>query len=117
MRKTKKQKAFDLMQLLKDANGDEFLYYTGVFGPVNDYSPWTIKEYKQYKKIDIMEDWKMIITYRERTFFNKYKCIDTIKKIHVIKKAFTQGELVYFKKNNFDYFVIENNFIIDIMED
>lgn len=51
MRKTKKQKAFDLMQLLKDENGNEYLYYIGAFGPVKDFSPWTIKEYKQYKNI------------------------------------------------------------------
>jgi hypothetical protein len=51
MRKTKKEKAFDLMQLLKDENGNEYLFYNGSFGPVKDFSPWTIKEYKQYKNI------------------------------------------------------------------
>ena len=51
MKKTKKQKAFDLMQLLTDMNGSEYLYYVGAVGPIKDYSPWTINEYKQYKNI------------------------------------------------------------------
>lgn len=53
MRKTKnkKQKAFDFMQLLIDERGNEYLYYLSAFGPVKDFSPWTIKEYKQYKNI------------------------------------------------------------------
>ena len=58
MRKTKKQKIFDFMQLLTDENGNEYLYYNSVLGPVKDFSPWTIKEYKQYKKIDILEGQK-----------------------------------------------------------
>ena len=52
MGKTKKEKAFDLMQLLTDNNGNEYLYFSGAFGPVKDFSPWTIKEYKQYKNIE-----------------------------------------------------------------
>lgn len=52
MKKTKKQKAFDFMQLLTDEKGNEYLSYTGSFGPVKDYSPWTIREYKEYKIID-----------------------------------------------------------------
>lgn len=48
MRKTKKQKAFDNMQLLVDEKGKEYLTYMSVFGPIKDYSPWTIKEYKEY---------------------------------------------------------------------
>lgn len=49
MRKTNKQKAFDNMQLLKDNKGAEYLSYTSAFGmQVKDYSPWTIKEYKEY---------------------------------------------------------------------
>ena len=51
MRKTKKQKAFDFMELKKDEKGNEYLSYTSAFGPVKDFSPWTIKEYKQYKNI------------------------------------------------------------------
>ena len=54
MKKTKKQKAFDFMQLLTDENGNEYLSYTSAFGPVKDFSPWTIKEYKQYKNIDFV---------------------------------------------------------------
>ena len=52
MRKTKKQKAFDFMQLFTDEKGYEYLSYTSAFGPVKDYSPWTIREYKEYKNID-----------------------------------------------------------------
>ena len=52
MKTTKKQKAFDFMQLLTDEKGNEYLSYTRAFGPVKDCSPWTIKEYKQYKNID-----------------------------------------------------------------
>lgn len=52
MKKTKKQKAFDFMQLLIDNNGAEYLSYTGAFGPVKDFSPWLIKEYKQYKSME-----------------------------------------------------------------
>ena len=53
MRKTKKQKAFDMMQLLKDASGREYLYYVSIMGPVKDYSPWTIADYKKYKNIEV----------------------------------------------------------------
>jgi hypothetical protein len=53
MRKTKKQLAFDAMQLLKDDAGQEYLYYISAFGPVKDYSPWTIKEYKSYKNMEV----------------------------------------------------------------
>ena len=53
MRKTKKQLAFDAMQLLKDDAGREYLYYVSAFGPVKDYSPWTIKEYKIYKNMEV----------------------------------------------------------------
>lgn len=52
MKTTKKQKAFDFMQLLTDEKGNEYLSYTSSFGPVKDYSPWTIREYKEYKNID-----------------------------------------------------------------
>ena len=52
MKTTKKQKAFDFMQLLTDEKGNEYLSYTSAFGPVKDYSPWTIREYKEYKNID-----------------------------------------------------------------
>lgn len=52
MRKIKKQKAFDFMQLFTDEKGNEYLSYTSSFGPVKDYSPWTIREYKEYKNID-----------------------------------------------------------------
>ena len=40
------------MQLFTDEKGNEYLSYTSSFGPVKDYSPWTIREYKEYKNID-----------------------------------------------------------------
>ena len=52
MKTKKKQKAFDFMQLLTDEKGHEYLSYTSSFGPVKDYSPRTIREYKEYKNID-----------------------------------------------------------------
>lgn len=51
MRKTKKQKAFDNMQLLTDEKGQEYLSYQSAVGLIKDYSPWTIKEYKEYKGV------------------------------------------------------------------
>ena len=32
-----------------DDKGREYLYYQSVLGPVRDYSPWTIKEYKEWR--------------------------------------------------------------------
>lgn len=52
MKKTKKQKAFDNMQLLIDDEGQEYLSYQSIVGPIRDYSPWTIKEYKEYKGVE-----------------------------------------------------------------
>ena len=52
MRKTKEQKAFDCMELKTDEKGQEYLSYKAFGGmPVKDYSPWTIKKYKEYKGV------------------------------------------------------------------
>ena len=53
MRKTKKQKTFDAMQLLVDDAGREYLYYVSAFGLVRDYSPWSIEEYKNHKNKEV----------------------------------------------------------------
>ena len=59
----------------------------------------------------------MIVVYRERAFFGRYSCIDNIKKVAVKEKSFTQGGLTYFKKDRFNYFVIDTDFIIEVIED
>jgi hypothetical protein len=56
----------------------------------------------------------MIIKYRERTQIDQYKCIDRIKEKRVIKYSFQQGELKYFRVNEFEYFSIGENDIISI---
>lgn len=58
----------------------------------------------------------MKITYIERGKPFDYKRIDKIKTITVLEKAFTQGGLIYFRKNAFDYFVIDRDCIIKIEE-
>lgn len=47
---------------------------------------------------------KLII--RERTMIDKFKCIDTYSQVSVKGLAFKQGELFYFKKNDFEYLVV-----------
>ena len=56
----------------------------------------------------------MKITYIERGKPFDYKRIDTIKTIIVQDQAFTSGGLIYFRKNAFDYFVIDRDCIIKI---
>ena len=56
------------------------------------------------------------VTYKERINLDKYRCIDNIKKQRVLGKAFTQGDLTYFKRDQFNYFVIETENIISILE-
>lgn len=56
----------------------------------------------------------MKITYRKRTFIDRFKCIDKIIKINVIKRAFTQGDLIYFKKDAFNYLVLSKSDVIQI---
>lgn len=55
----------------------------------------------------------MKITYIDRKFIDNFKCIDTIKTIFATP-AFTSGNLLYFKKNQFEYFTIAKDFIISI---
>ena len=58
----------------------------------------------------------MTVIYKERIFLDRYRCIDTVKKINVIKKAFIQGGLTYFKIDNFNYFIIDSDLIINVIE-
>ncbi len=54
----------------------------------------------------------MIITYRQRRYIDKYSCIDTPVKAFVQAFAFSQGDLLYYRKNAFDYLVIGKNELI-----
>lgn len=58
----------------------------------------------------------MIITYKERQFLTKYTCRDNIIKTSVRKFAFQQGDLLYFKKDDFNYIVIAKNDLIEVMQ-
>lgn len=56
----------------------------------------------------------MKITYRQKGIPFDFKRIDSIKFENVQGLAFTSGELLYFKKNTFNYFVIDKNDVIKI---
>lgn len=44
----KRKEMFARMELRTDEKGQEYLSYSAFGGmPVKDYSPWTIKEYKE----------------------------------------------------------------------
>jgi hypothetical protein len=58
----------------------------------------------------------MIVTYKERQFLTKYTCKDSIIKITVQKFAFQQGDLLYFKKDSFNYIVIAKNDLIEALQ-
>ena len=49
----------------------------------------------------------MEIIVRERECSkDKFKCLDTYRKVKVKNLAFKQGELFYFKKDEFNYLVV-----------
>lgn len=54
------------------------------------------------------------ITYKKRYFLDRFTCVDDTQIILVKNKAFERGELVYFNKDPFNYFVIEKENIIKI---
>lgn len=58
----------------------------------------------------------MMITYRQRRYLDKYKCIDTPVRVRVKGLAFSNGELLYYKKNDFEYFTIAKEDILSIEE-
>lgn len=57
----------------------------------------------------------MIITYRERYFIDRFRCIDRTIKISVLS-YFTQGSLIYAKVDAFNIKVISKEDIISIGE-
>lgn len=49
----------------------------------------------------------MELTVRERTYSeDRFKCFDTYRNVKVKNLAFRQGELFYFKKDEFNYLVV-----------
>lgn len=58
----------------------------------------------------------MIITYRKRIFLDTYMCIDKPISTRVICFAFAQGDLLYYKKDRFNYLVISKNDLLSIKE-
>lgn len=54
----------------------------------------------------------MLVLYKERVFIDKFKCIDKTIQTNVLKLAFTQGDLLYFQKDNFNYLVISKSDLI-----
>ena len=57
----------------------------------------------------------MVVTYRERTFIDRYTCIDRERTLTAIS-SFVQGGLTYFKLDRFNYKVVETDFIISVKE-
>ena len=58
----------------------------------------------------------MVVTYIDRVFLDKYRCIDTDRTFHAIS-SFVQGGLTYFKTDRFNYRVVDTDFIKKIRED
>lgn len=56
----------------------------------------------------------MTITYRKRIFLDRYTCIDKPISTRVICFAFVQGDLLYYKKDRFNYLVISKNDLLSI---
>lgn len=48
----------------------------------------------------------MKITVRYRRMLDKFRCIDTYREVIVKSLAFKQGELFYFKKNEYEYLIV-----------
>lgn len=57
----------------------------------------------------------MKVTYIERHFLDKYRCIDTERTFNALS-SFQQGGLTYFKTDRFNVRVIETHFIKSIQE-
>lgn len=56
----------------------------------------------------------MIITYRTRRYIDKCRCKTTLHRVFVKKLAFVQGDLLYYKKNDFEYFTIAKEDVVSI---
>ena len=57
----------------------------------------------------------IIVTYTERRFIDRFTCIDTERTIKALS-TFTQGGLTYIKIDNYNYKVVETEFIKSINE-
>ena len=57
----------------------------------------------------------MIVTYRERTFIDRYTCIDRERTFTALS-SFVHGGLTYFKVDRFNCKAIETDFIISVKE-
>lgn len=57
----------------------------------------------------------MIVTYIERTFIDRYTCIDR-ERTFTSLSSFVQGGLTYFKLDRFNYKVVETDFIVSVEE-
>ena len=57
----------------------------------------------------------IIVTYIERRFIDRFTCIDTERTIKALS-YFIQGGLTYFKINQYNYKVVETDFIKSINE-
>ena len=55
----------------------------------------------------------MIVTYTERTFIDRYTCIDRQRTFTALS-SFVRGGLTYFKLDRFNYKVVETDFIISV---
>ena len=55
----------------------------------------------------------MIVTYMERTFIDRYTCIDRQRTFTALS-SFVRGGLTYFKLDRFNYKVVETDFIISV---
>ena len=53
------------------------------------------------------------VTYNERHFLDKYRCIDKPVTRYFVS-SWSQGELTYFKANEFNVFCVETEKIINI---
>lgn len=57
----------------------------------------------------------MKVTYRERHFLDKYRCIDR-EVTRSFSKSWQVGGLTYFKQGEFTIFTVETDFIVNITE-
>lgn len=57
----------------------------------------------------------MKVTYIERSFLDKFRCVDRMK-TRIFDKKWEYGGLTYFKLGQFTVFTIETNLIVDITE-
>ena len=57
--------------------------------------------------LSIFKEAKMELIVRDRAYSeDKLKCFDTYRKVKVKNLAFRQGELFYFRKDEFNYLVV-----------